>query len=72
MSMSYPKLRGRIVEKYGTMGNFAAALDTQLQQVSRKINADVGFSKSDIIKWCELLDISTDEIGAYFFADKVQ
>ncbi len=68
MSMDYSKLRGRIVEKYGTIGNFANALDTQLQQVSRKLNSDVGFTKKDILRWCDLLDISIDEIGVYFFA----
>ena len=69
MSMTYAKLRGRIVEKFGTIGNFAVALDTQIQQVSRKLNADVGFTKNDIIKWCELLEISLEEIGVYFFTD---
>lgn len=69
MSMTYAKLRGRIVEKYRTIGSFAVALDTQIQQVSRKLNGDVGFSRKDIITWCDLLEIKLEEIGVYFFTD---
>jgi len=72
MAMDYSKLRGRIVEKFGSMRAFSTALGTQVQQVSRKINSDVGFTKEDIFRWCELLDIQTEEIGIYFFTLKVQ
>lgn len=67
MALPYAKLRGRITEKYGTMSAFAEALDTQIQQVSRKLNEEVGFTKKDILKWCELLEIDIAEIGVYFF-----
>lgn len=68
MSMEYSKLRGRIVEKYGTMTAFAEKLNIKVQTVSRKLNSDVGFTKDDILVWSELLGIPKEEIGIYFFS----
>lgn len=68
MALKYAKLRGRIIEKYGTLSNFADQLGVSITIVSRKMHSKVGFSKADILKWCELLDISLEEIGSYFFA----
>lgn len=68
MSMKYSKLRGRIVEKFGTISAFAQTLDKQVQVVSRKLNSDVGFTKDDILTWCDLLEITKEEIGIYFFS----
>lgn len=68
MSMEYSKLRGRIVEKYGSMTAFAEKLNIKVQTVSRKLNSDIGFTKNDILVWSELLDIPKEEIGIYFFS----
>lgn len=65
-----PKLRGRIVERYGTLRNFAAELGLSAVAVSNKVNGSAGFSKEDIIKWSELLDIPAEEVGESFFALK--
>ena len=65
-----PKLRGRIVEKYGTIKNFASELGMSTVAVSKKINESAGFSKDDIIKWSEMLEIPAEEVGEYFFALK--
>lgn len=67
MAFEYRKLKGRIVEKYGSQGAFAAALGTTDQTISRKMNAVTSFSTEDIKKWSELLNIKADEIGSYFF-----
>jgi transcriptional regulator with XRE-family HTH domain len=67
----YSKLRGRIVEKYGTLSNFAEALGITLVVVSQKMNNKSGFSRADIEKWSNLLDISSSEYDVYFFAHKV-
>lgn len=64
---SYAKLRGRIVEKFGTIGNFAKAVGLSRQSVSNKLNCEVGFSQEDIEKWAKLLDIRLIEIGIFFF-----
>ena len=67
MAFRYNKLRGRIVEKYGTHEKFSKALGISKNSLSLKINGKTGFSQADIIKWCELLDIDVSEIGIYFF-----
>ena len=65
------KLKGRIVEKYETYTAFADRLGISSQQLSPKLNGKTAITKEDIVEWCELLDISRDEIGVYFFALKV-
>ena len=68
MNYNYKKLRGRIIEKYGTQENCSKEIGISPNSLSLKMTGKTGFSRDDIIKWCELLDISSDEIGAYFFA----
>lgn len=67
MLYKYQKLKARIIEKFGTQGNFARALDTSEITISKKICDKVPFTHNDIVKWCELLEIDQDDIGAYFF-----
>lgn len=68
MAFEYKKLRGKIVEKYGTQGKFAEKLGITETTVSRKMNMNTSFSTEDILKWSELLEIPKDDIGEYFFA----
>nr|WP_207746298.1 DUF739 family protein [Enterocloster bolteae] len=67
----YSKLRGRIVEKYGTQRRFAMENQLSDRSMSLKLNNDIRLSQEEIMKWCELLDIDTQEIPVYFFAQKV-
>lgn len=67
---NYSKLKGRIVEVYGTQNAFAKALGITPQNLSHKLNNGVGFSQLDILKWCELLKIPIGEIEQYFFCCK--
>lgn len=67
MPYRYNKLRGRIVEKYGTQGKFAEALGLSNNSLSNKLNCKIGFSQDDILKWAELLDISSSDFYEYFF-----
>ena len=67
MPNKYAKLRGRIVEKYGSISAFAKHLDISLSQVSKKMNGAAGFSQEDIVEWAELLEIDLAEVGTYFF-----
>lgn len=72
MECAYRKLKGRIVEKYDTQGEFAKAVGISINSMSKKMTGKVGFSKSDILLWCELLDISKENIGEYFFPEMTQ
>lgn len=67
----YRKLRGRIVEKYGTQGNFAKANKISDRSMSLKLNNRIGFSQKEIVLWCNQLDIPIDSIPTYFFTRKV-
>ena len=71
MEFDYSKLRGRIVEKYGTYVNFFRKLDITEIQASKKLNGKTGFSQEDMVKWSRLLDIASSDIGPFFCALKV-
>jgi transcriptional regulator with XRE-family HTH domain len=64
----YRKLIGRIVEKYGTRKEFAKVLGISENSMSLKLNGKTGFSREDMVRWGELLDIDVNDFGAYFFA----
>ena len=65
--MEYNKLRGRIVEKYDTMSNFADKIGSSRQTVSQKLTGKSEFSRDDIQRYADALDIQKDEIGVFFF-----
>lgn len=68
MRYAYDKLRGRIIERFKTQERFAQSLGISKNSLSLKMNGKTGFSQDDVKKWCDLLDIKTEEIGEYFFA----
>ena len=72
MKFDYSKLRGRIVEKFGSMTNFAEALGVSKVTISNKLCSEKGLSHGVILRWAALLEIPTEEIGVYFFTPKVR
>lgn len=62
------KLKGRIIEKYGSQGAFAARIGRTQAFVSLILNGHSVLDQKDISIWAEALEIETDDIGAYFFA----
>lgn len=69
--MKYWKLRGRIMEKFGSYKNFATKINISTTMLSAKLNGRSGITRNDISEWSVLLDIKLDEIGGYFFANEV-
>ena len=67
MHYKYDRLRGRIVEKYGSQEEFAKVIGISSNSMSKKMNGKTGFSQKDIVKWSELLNISKSEYSEYFF-----
>ncbi len=67
----YSKLRGRIVEKYGTIKAFAEALGVSNVTISEKLNNKAGINRKDIETWSNILDISESEYGVFYFARNV-
>lgn len=67
MTFTYNKLRGRIVEMFGTQERFSEVIGISNVSLSKKMNGKTQFKQSDIILWCEKLEIPFKEIGFYFF-----
>lgn len=71
MSYDYGKLRGRIIEKYGTSGAFASVFPMSERTLSLKMTCKRSWSQNQIARACELLDIQQHEMPDYFFTQKV-
>lgn len=67
MEYKYGKLRGRIIERYGSLSNFATAIGLSMTSLSKKMTGKAGFSQGDIETWSGLLGIEKSEYGIYFF-----
>ena len=65
--MSYAKLRGRIIEKFGSQGAFAAAMEWREALLSAKLNNKSEWSFQEVMKACDLLEIPYREAHLYFF-----
>ena len=68
MDIKYPKLRGRIIEKYGNMKNFSERIGISETTMSLKMTGKRGFTQKDVFDWAEALDIDLSEVGDYFYA----
>ena len=61
------KLVGRIIEKYKTRDNFASKVPISIPTLINKLNGTVDFKRKEIFRFCELLDISLDQIPIFFY-----
>lgn len=66
----YSRLKGRIVEKFGTAGNFAGAIGFKANMLTTRLRNGTPWKDCEIWAACEALGISPEEIPAYFFAPK--
>lgn len=68
---TYNKLKGRIVEKYGSVNKFYLAnkdmLGCTYATITNKLKGVSGFSQEEIILWASILGIKPSEIFEYFF-----
>lgn len=71
MSYDYSKLKGRIIEKFGSRGDFAKAIPISEKTLSSKLTGKTSWSQKQMMRVCEILAIPQYEIPAYFFATKV-
>lgn len=65
------KLKGKIIEVFGTQGAFAKEIKRSPAFVSGVLNGKAYLEQRDIDQWAELLGISGKELTAYFFTKKV-
>lgn len=64
-------LRVRIIQKYGSQARFAKSIGKTEQTVTAKLNDRSQFTQGDILEWCNALDITAEDVGKYFFAQKL-
>lgn len=67
LQYNYMKLRGKIIESYGSQKKFADKLGISENSISKKMQGKTGFSQDDIVKWSELLNIDKKDYSLYFF-----
>ena len=65
------KLRGRIVEKFGSQGKFAECVGCSLSFLSQYLNGKKKLDQPTMDKWVNALDIDSVDIYNYFFVRKV-
>ena len=61
------KLKGRIVEKFGSQKAFAEAVHRPKAYISQYMNGKVSLDQKTIDEWSNILDIPGCDICAYFF-----
>ena len=59
------KLKGRIIEKFGSQKNFAIAVHLTQSALSQRLNNVTDLTNKEIQLWASLLDI--EDINSYFF-----
>lgn len=64
---NYAKLRGRMVEKYGSIEKTAEAAGLRRDMISLALNGKRQFTQADIMTLAKVLEIPSEEVGAYFF-----
>lgn len=72
MAFNYSKLRGRIVEKYGSQSDFAKAFGCSDRTLSLKMNGKRPWKQTEILSAIKLLELSEEDIQDYFFTLEVQ
>lgn len=65
------KLRGRIIEKYGSQNAFASTVKNSVSFVSQYLHGKKSLDQATIDKWANALDISVADIPVFFFTKKV-
>ena len=71
MSFNYSKLLGKMKEKGITQCELAKAINTTTPTLNMKLNNNSRFRQDEIFNICNTLDIPCDELGEYFFKEKV-
>ena len=72
MAFNYNKLRGKIVEIYGSQIEFAKAMKWSEKTLSLKLNGKVPWKQTDIMTAVQILRLSESDIQDYSFAVEVQ
>ena len=72
MSYDYSRLKGKIIENYGSNAKFAEDMEWSERTLSLKLNNKVAWKQPEIVKAIDLLSLDENDITGYFFKLKVQ
>lgn len=72
MAFDYSKLKGRIVEKFGTQANFADKMGMSERTLSLKLAGKRAWKQPEMREAITALDLLPEDIQEYFFKEKVQ
>lgn len=69
----YSKLRGRVIEKLGSLKNYAKGLGISETTLFKKLNNKVPFNQDEIFDSIKILDldVANGDIQSHFFTQKV-
>lgn len=65
------KLRGRIVEKCGTLQVFAENMGISSGSVTKKLAGRTSWDQQEILRAARILELEVTDIPGYFFNEKV-
>lgn len=71
MAKDFSKLKGRIVEKFGTQKAFCEALGRTPEWLSRRLNNQIEFDADDMASIIDLLEIDPQSLHLYFLCPNV-
>lgn len=60
------KLRGRIIERFGTIGAFVEALGITANTATNVLSGKTTPTSRMLPRWCDALDIDPAEVGIFF------
>lgn len=72
MAFDYRKLKGKIIEVFGTQSAFSVAMGWSERTTSLKLNGKIPWKQPEIFKAINLLNLMDNNIQEYFFTLKVQ
>lgn len=67
MAYDYSKLKGKIVEVFGTYRKFAEVMGLSERTISLKLNGKIFWKQNEIQKAVEILGLQIEEMQDYFF-----
>ena len=68
----YSRLKGRIIEMFGSQKAFAKELGVTEGTLSMKMSCHTYFMQNEIYRISDILKISPESLSTYFFTQKVQ
>lgn len=71
MRVDVSKLRGRIVEKFGTIDCFAEKANCSRTFISKYLNHKTYLNQETLLSWATLLELNDADIPAYFLTLEV-